>query len=352
MVASQQTHINELVNKSRSLENSIKKLTDELEKSNTECATLFAERASWEVDRKAWTSDRQKWTEERRVWAEGCDTMQACHRIQQYRMACTLHDERVTILKMQDDVRKEQLKRLQRDYKINMFQAREVELEAQLDELAGLRDAAEVNSSQFETLLSDLNARCTTLDDEVKAKTAEIQTIHKQREQSEVCYSRPGRFMTSLIESRCLKEELRRLRETLADAMASTTSSSTKLARLAVQRDTLQAQVNSLQQSLEVAQDETSQLRSQMENRQNLKKSEDAEADVLRKKNTELEKEISNTRKRMDEMETRVKELESMEARLQKEKGRLEKLKSVLDDWKVLRTTFRAYGPDFLATSR
>lgn len=130
------------------------------------------------------------------------------------------------------------------------------------------------------------------------------------------------------------------MRETLADAMASTTSSSSKLARLTAQRDALQAQVNSLQQSLEVAQDETNQFRSQLTNWQNLKKDEDAEAGVLRKKNAELDKEISDARRRISEMETQVKEFEAMEARLQKEKGRVEKLKSVLDEWKVLLGVF------------
>ena len=197
MVASQQTHINELVNKTRSLENSIKRLTDELEKSNSECTTLCTERASWEVDRKTWTGDRQKWMEEKKIWAEGCDTMQACHRIQQYRMACVLNDERIAILRMQDDLRKEQLKRLQRDYKITMFLAREVELEAQVEELASLRDAAEADSGRFEKLSNDLKTRCTALADEVKAKTVEIQSIHKLREQSDVCY--PLHIFTSSV---------------------------------------------------------------------------------------------------------------------------------------------------------
>ncbi|KAI6108892.1 hypothetical protein EDD16DRAFT_1617088 [Pisolithus croceorrhizus] len=315
MVAAQQTHINELVQKTRSLENEIEKLTEQLERTTTESAAVVSERGTWETDRKAWASERQKWMDERKVWVEGCDTMQACHRIQQYRMACALGNERVTVLRMQDEARKEQLQRLQRDYKITTFQAREADLEVRIAELEDMHDNAEAARVQCEKVSQTLEARCATLVGEVNAKTAEIQSVQKQREQAE--------------------EELRRLREALADASAATTSSTSKLTRLTAQRDALQAQVASLQQSLEAAQDETNQLRTQLANWQNLKKGKDAEGDALRQKKAELETEIMEANKRISEMEVRMEEFQAMDARLRKEKGRVDKLKVVLEEWKT-----------------
>ncbi|KIK25015.1 hypothetical protein PISMIDRAFT_97435 [Pisolithus microcarpus 441] len=315
MVAAQQTHINELVQKTRSLENEIEKLTEQLERTTAESAAFVSERGTWETDRKAWASERQKWIDERKVWVEGCDTMQACHRIQQYRMACALDDERVTVLRMRDEARKEQLQRLQRDYKITTFQAREADLEVRIAELEDMHANAEAARAQCEKVSQALETKCTALLGELNAKTAEIQSTHKQHERAE--------------------EELRRLREALADASAATTSSTSKLTRITAQRDALQAQVTSLQQSLEAAQDESIQLRTQLTNWQNLKQGKDAEGDALRQKKAELESEIMEANKRISEMEARVEEFQATDARLQKEKGRVDKLKVVLEEWKT-----------------
>ncbi|KAI6039906.1 hypothetical protein EDC04DRAFT_1622182 [Pisolithus marmoratus] len=315
MVAAQQAHINELVQKTRSLEKEIDKLTQQLERTTAESAAFVSERDAWEADRKAWTTERQKWIDERKVWAEGCDTMQACHRIQQYRMACALGNERVTVLKMRDGARKERLQRLQRDYKITTFQAREADLEARIAELEDIRDDAEAARIQCEKVLQALETKCTMLLGEVNEKTAEIRSAYEQRERAE--------------------EELRRLREALADASAATTSSTSKLTRLTTQRDALQSQVTSLQKSLEVAQDESNQLRTQLTNWQNLKKEKDTEVDLLKQKKAELETEIMEANKRINETGVRVEEFQGMDARLQKEKGRVEKLKVVLEEWKT-----------------
>ena len=191
MVASQLAHINELVQKNRVLEQTIKKLNEDFSKSTADITALNTELKSWEGDRKTWMGERQKWMDERKAWAEGCDTMQACHRIQQYRVACALHDERVAVLKLQEVARKEQLKRLQRDYKITMFQAREAELEAQIEHVEELREEETEVRAQHERSAQELKARCTALAGEVKLKTAEIQAAQRQRDQVEV-YSSLG----------------------------------------------------------------------------------------------------------------------------------------------------------------
>ncbi|KIK90944.1 hypothetical protein PAXRUDRAFT_831241 [Paxillus rubicundulus Ve08.2h10] len=335
MVASQQAHINDLVQKNRSLENAIKKLDAELTSSAANIVALNTERVSWEGDRKRWMGERQQWMDERKVWAEGCDTMQACHRVQQYRMACALQDGRVAVLRVQEEARKEQLKRLQRDYKITTFQAREEELEAQIEEVEDLRDRAEETTAQHDKVTQELKARCAVLGDEVKSKTAEIQSAHKQRERVE--------------------DDLRRLREAHADATATSTASSSKLARLTTQRETLAAQVTSLQRSLELAQDETSQLRTQLTNWQILKKGEDAGADEVRKRKVELELEVREARRHIGDLEARVGEFDLLEAKLQKQRDRVGRLKEVLEEWKAEardQTIARETADTELATAR
>ncbi|KAG6330325.1 hypothetical protein ID866_8764 [Astraeus odoratus] len=315
MVASQQGHINELVQKTRSLESTIREVTEERDKSIAECSALAAERKSWEADQRAWANDRQKWMEERKAWANGCETIQACHRIQEYRLASALGDARATVYRIRDQARQEQLKRLQRDNTITMLQAREMGFKEQIAKLQEERDLAERDRGRCEKVSEALEARCVELADEVKAKVAESQVVCRQYEQAE--------------------EELRRLREALADASASTTSSTSKLALLTTQFDSLRAQVTSIQQSLAIAQDENTQLRTQLSDMKEVKKGDDTEYEVLKKKNDELESEMERSRKRVIEMEAQVEEFPAMEARLQKEKGRVEKLKSVLDEWKT-----------------
>lgn len=104
----------------------------------------------------------------------------------------------------------------------------------------------------------------------------------------------------------------------------------------------MEAQVTSLKRSLELAHDETTQLRTQLANWQNLKKAEDTDAEEVRKKKGELEQELGEAMRRVGELETRVGETDALEAKLQKQKDRIEKLKQILEEWKVKRS---ACGP-------
>lgn len=93
--------------------------------------------------------------------------------------------------------------------------------------------------------------------------------------------------------------------------------------------------MTSLKRSLELAQDETTQLRTQLVNWQNLKKGEDADAEEARKKKTELEQELREAMRRISDFETRAGETDALEAKVQKQRDRVEKLKQVLEEWKV-----------------
>ena len=181
MVASQQGHIEDLVQKSRTLEHTIKKLREEL--------ILEQARAKDAVD-----VVKQQWLVERNDWHAGCDALQACHRIAHLRTACALDEEQIAVLKEREIARREKLARLQRDYRITMFQARETELENQLEDLRAELDhqvtqtehSLKSQNEQYQKTILDLRAQHATLVSKLKQKSDEVEAAHKQREDAEV----------------------------------------------------------------------------------------------------------------------------------------------------------------------
>ncbi len=122
MIASQQTHINELVQKTRTLDNTIKNLQDKL------------------------TNSRAQWQAEHKEWIDGCDSLMACHRIAHLRTNVRLTQERVALGHERDSTRRERVAVIQRDYNLILFKARERELEIEADQLREeLRNAADGN---------------------------------------------------------------------------------------------------------------------------------------------------------------------------------------------------------------
>jgi hypothetical protein len=320
MVASQQGHIENLVQKTRSLEHTIKKLNDELSLEQTRA-------------KEAVNVIKQQWRAEQKEWHVGCDALQACHRIAHLRTACALDDERIAVLKEREIARRERLARIQRDYKITMFQAREAELESQIEDLQAdfLSQVAQAEhllksrDKQYQKTILDLRTRDATLSSELKLKSDEIVAAHKQREDVE--------------------DELRRLREAQADADAATVTNVSKLSRITVQRDGLQARVTQLERELEDHKDNNAKLQRQLDNWQGLKKGDDVDLEILRKKNVELEVQLREANAVIQERDKA----------LEKEKGRTTKLKEVLHDWKTEageQTTLRKQVEDEVADAK
>lgn len=226
---------------------------------------------------------------------------------------CALDDERIAVLKEREIARRERLARIQRDYKITMFQVRETELESQIEDLQADLDSQVAQAEyslrsrdqQYQKTILDLRTRDTTLSSELKLKSDEVIAAHKQREDVE--------------------DELRRLREAQADADAATVTNVSKLSRITVQRDGLQARVTQLERELEDHKDNNAKLQRQLDNWQGLKKGDDVDLEILRKKNVELEVQLR-------EVNAVVQERDKA---LEKEKGRTTKLKEVLHEWKT-----------------
>ena len=129
MIASQQAHINELVQKTRTLDNIIKDLQEQL------------------------TNSRAQWQAEHREWIDGCDSLMACHRIAHLRTNVRLAQERVALAHERDSIRRERIAVIQRDYNLILFKAREKRT----------RDrGGSIEGGTEKRLGRECNSRCTT----------------------------------------------------------------------------------------------------------------------------------------------------------------------------------------------
>jgi predicted nucleic acid-binding Zn-ribbon protein len=181
MLESQQGHIDDLVQRNRTLDQTCKKLKEELQREESRA-------------KDAVKDIQTRWQEERVEWREGCDTLLACHRIVQLRTAVELDKERLALVKLDDLMRKEKLARLQRDYKITMFQVKEMEIDNRVAELEDeLADLKEQNEDEIQ-LLEEEHANATQkllkksadLSSEVTRISEALSAAQRERDEVEV----------------------------------------------------------------------------------------------------------------------------------------------------------------------
>jgi DNA repair exonuclease SbcCD ATPase subunit len=158
MIASQKTHIDELVQKTRTLDNTIKHLQEQLSNS----------RGEWQADRKE--------------WVDGCDSLLACYRIAHLRTNVLLAQERVTLAHERDVTHRERIAVIQRDYNLILFKAREKELERLKEQLRG---AANGNVA----LVAELRGKLAAGMQELKERAALLRDAEKAKEEAEVRHS-------------------------------------------------------------------------------------------------------------------------------------------------------------------
>lgn len=168
--ASQQGHIDDLVQRNRTLEHTIKKLQERI--------ALEQSRAEDSV-----SSLQTKWQSEQHEWREACDILQMCHRLVQLRATDELEKERMNVLKEQDITRAEKLARLQRDFKITMFQVTESNLRADLEEL---EDEKEELLQTHGEQLAVVQEKITELLARIEDQANQLATSEKEKEVLEV----------------------------------------------------------------------------------------------------------------------------------------------------------------------
>lgn len=159
MIASQKAHIDELVQKTRTLDDAIKRLQDQL------------------------SNSRDEWQAERREWADGCDSLMACHRIAHLRTNVLLAQERVALAHERDLTRRERVAVIQRDYNLILFKAREKELELEADKL---REESRGVADGNVALIAELKEKLAAGMRELKEKAALLRDAEKARAEAEV----------------------------------------------------------------------------------------------------------------------------------------------------------------------
>ncbi|THH33214.1 hypothetical protein EUX98_g957 [Antrodiella citrinella] len=171
--AKQQSHVDELIVKNRTLEHTVEKLK----------LTLTAEDTrSKDTIQKI----QQKWEAERAEWREGCDALQTAHRVAHLSTSVELDKERIEASKEKERLRQETVKRLQRDFKLAMFQMQESKQERRLRELEDELELARLNhNKELRTMklkskgsTSELQERNAELEAQVAEKEAELVDLH------------------------------------------------------------------------------------------------------------------------------------------------------------------------------
>lgn len=325
MAISQQTHIDDLVQKNRTLDHVAKKLKEE----------LLSEQAR---SRDAIKSIKSRWEEESAEWKEGCESLQAFHRIAHLRTIVELDRERLAVVKEKDVARQERIAKLQRDYQITMFQVRESQLEGNIEELEeefqDSQTRAEEDTvamvAEHEEVIENLKASIAEYASEAKQHMKEYKTIEKDKDKLEVSVQPINANIFSQQSFPQAKHA--RLREEHAELAASAASTTSKLERSTLQLDGAQTEISELQRLNDEFKRNNAELKRQMDKWQNLETKGGAEVEHLRKRRVELEVLVKELEGRLEDSE---KQGQQLTKELEKEKKRVERLKESIDPWKV-----------------
>ncbi len=181
MIASQQQHIAELVSRNKALEHTISKLRAAVAEEKDRAADAVAQ-------------IQQQWKAERQEWREGCDLLQVSHRIAHLRTAGHVDREHIARLDMKEALRKEKLLRMHRDYKLVMFQAKELEMEESIAQLQWnlekavdeRYDAVAEAEERADETMAVLEAQCAEVAEQLKEMAEEQERAVKEKEKLEV----------------------------------------------------------------------------------------------------------------------------------------------------------------------
>ncbi|KAK0236046.1 hypothetical protein EDD85DRAFT_839093 [Armillaria nabsnona] len=284
--ASQQTHIDDLVQRNRSLEHAAKLLRDDLDREKARSKHALSE------VHKRWKADQKE-------WHEGVDVLLSCHRIVLWRKTIDLQTERLNFLKEEEDIRLGKISRLQRDYRITQFQQSESQYVSRQEFLNAEIDA--------------LNRKQITQKDKWKAHSAEFLSRVQDRE---------TRLEAATKEVDRLSEELTAQREETARQKNMYQSTTPQLDRLRLQIEGAEAKHAELHRENEDLRRAKHELDRQLSKWQNLETKGGADMEKERKRRIELEAEVQAFQNRLEKFK-------------EKEKHKVEKLKESLSEWKT-----------------
>lgn len=169
-VSKQHSRMDELVLKNRTLEHTVEKLKN----------VIATEEAR---GREAMQKIQKGYVQERTEWQQGCDALQAAHRLAHLKTAVELDKERVAVWSAREASRKERLSVLQRDYQLVMFQIQETD---HLDRVAELEDELENLRYDYELEIQVLSRSYDELDSKVAEYVEELDAARQEKAQLEV----------------------------------------------------------------------------------------------------------------------------------------------------------------------
>lgn len=176
MVTKQQTHIDELVTKNRSLETTVQKLHSELasERARNEDG-LHKVKAQYDGERTKWKEDE--------------DLLQGLWHISYLREVVKVEYANKTLLDMKDELRLARLATLQRDFQLEMFREKEGQQE---DRIAQLEDQLEDARWEKEEIRAQCNVaeeQIGSLSEQLQRQAEELDESAEEKTQLEVRYS-------------------------------------------------------------------------------------------------------------------------------------------------------------------
>jgi hypothetical protein len=171
--AANQAQIDDLVQRNRTLEYTNNKLSEKLS-------------AGISQSKKAIQDLQKQSHEQEKLIREECEDFLAYYRFVQLRTASALETERLNALAEQKALREEKLLRLQRDFRVVMFYAKERELE---ERVLGLEEANERMDVERKELASALRKKLAELVAQLKLKDDEVTDLSSERDIIEVSSS-------------------------------------------------------------------------------------------------------------------------------------------------------------------
>lgn len=169
--AANQAQIEDLVQRNRTLEHKNTKLAEQL--------AAEAARA-----RDAVATIQRQWETNQREWRDGCADVLASYRIVQRQAELERERAYTGAVREMAVTREEKLQRLQRDFKLKLFQIKEEELEMRVDELDALR---RTEVEEMAEALRQERRRAASVATKLKETKEALARSVKERDDKEVC---------------------------------------------------------------------------------------------------------------------------------------------------------------------
>jgi chromosome segregation ATPase len=180
-IQSQQAHIDELVQSTRTLETINGKLKDALSAEQTR-------------GREAIQAIQTRWETDKATWGSCIEELHDLHRIAHLRTISQLEGEKLRVLKERDKIRQAKSQTAEAAFKVSALRWRETELMAKVeeleDEIEEVRLEGEENLQgvleQCQGVVERLKSKCKEFAEETKQKSKELEKVLKEKEKVDV----------------------------------------------------------------------------------------------------------------------------------------------------------------------